>query len=210
MTKDRRDFDKEASAWDDNPVRARLGRDVGAAIVAQLPLNKEMHVLDFGCGTGLVSLRIAPLVATVTGADSSRGMLGVFQERAEKMGLDNVRTQWVDPDAAPVLTGHYNAIISSMTLHHVEDTLSLLRQFHDCLAPGGMLGLADLDSEGGEFHDDNTGVFHFGFDREALCGLFAEAGFSRMMAGAAAEVVKPDSTGKPRIFSIFLISGIRE
>ena len=178
-------------------------------MVAQVPLSGAMRVLDFGCGTGLVTLRLAPLVGAVTGADSSRGMLDVLEAKAARMGLDNVRTQWLDPDGDGALSGQYDVIVSTMTLHHIEAVEPLLAQFHRCLAPGGRLCIADLDLEGGRFHGDNTGVFHFGFDRETLCKAFVDAGFEEVDALTAATVLKPDEEGKVQPFSIFLISGRR-
>jgi hypothetical protein len=55
-----------------------------------------------------------------------------------------------------------------MALHHIEAIHPLLKRFHECLAEGGALCIADLDPEGGLFHSNNAGVYHFGFDREEL------------------------------------------
>ncbi len=56
---ERRDFDKEAAQWDANTFRVRLAQEVSAAMMRELKLNKDMTVLDFGCGTGLVTLAAA-------------------------------------------------------------------------------------------------------------------------------------------------------
>ncbi len=61
MTAEKRDFDKEAARWD-STGRIRLAEDIMVALTGQLPLDRSMHVLDFGCGTGLLALRLAPLV----------------------------------------------------------------------------------------------------------------------------------------------------
>ena len=55
-----------------------------------------------------------------------------------------------------------------MTLHHIPDVARLLAEFRNVLKPGGRLCIADLDSDGGRFHEDSTGVFHPGFDRAVL------------------------------------------
>ena len=209
MDEKKRDFDKEAATWDENPVRVKMAEDVGTAMVARVPLDSAMRVLDFGCGTGLVTLRLAPLVGMITGADTSRGMLDVFEAKAAAMGVDNVRTQWLDPDGDGALSGQYDVIVSCMTLHHIAAVEPLLAQCHRCLAPGGRLCIADLDTEDGRFHGDNTGVFHFGFDREALSKAFIGAGFEGVAAVTAATVMKPDEAGTAHPFSIFLISGRR-
>ena len=76
-----------------------------------------------------------------------------------------------------------------------------------CSSPGGRLCIADLDLEQGRFHTDNTGVFHFGFDREALCAALMQVGFHRVSVQTATHIVKPDSHQQPTSFSVFLISG---
>jgi 2-polyprenyl-3-methyl-5-hydroxy-6-metoxy-1,4-benzoquinol methylase len=209
MSEKKRDFDKEASTWDEHPVRVKLASDVCAALCANVPFDTAMNVLDFGCGTGLVTFQIAPLVGTITGADSSQGMLDVLAAKAARQGADNVQTLFFAPEGGDVLTGPYDAIVSSMTLHHVEHIAPLLGQFHACLAPGGWLCLADLDPDGGLFHADNTGVFHAGFERTALRAAFVEAGFEDVADTTAAEVVRPDAQGEMRRFSVFLMTGRR-
>jgi hypothetical protein len=64
-----------------------------------------------------------------------------------------------------------------------------------------------LDLDEGQFHDDNTGVFHFGFDRATLHKVFTDAGFDNVRDISAAEVVKPNINGEMRRFTVFLMIG---
>ncbi len=202
-----RDFDKAAATWDENPGRVKLAEDVARAITQQVVLTPEMDVLDFGCGTGLVTLRLAPLVRSITGVDTSQGMLDVLTGKALRQGLANVRTGHLNPGGA--VAGSYDVIVSSMAFHHVEHTDAILRQLFQAIKTPGTLCVADLDLDQGEFHDDPTGVFHFGFDRAVLRGLFQDVGFSQISDVTAAEVAKPTRTGGLRRFSIFLMIGRR-
>lgn len=207
MTTAKRDFDAEAAKWDEKPARVQLAGKVAEAIIGQVQLTPAMRVMDFGCGTGLLSEKLQPLVGSITGVDSSAGMLEVFKAKIARDGQTNIQTLLIDPDKDEALTGSYDLIVSSMTLHHIREPKVLLRQLHAVLAPGGVLAIADLDLDGGRFHDDNTGVFHFGFDRAALRDLFAETGFIDVRASTASEMVKPAPDGSTRAFSVFLISG---
>lgn len=210
MSNEKRDFDKEAAAWDENPARVKLADDVFAAIVRQASPDAGMTALDFGCGTGLLTLRLAPRVRSVVGVDSSQGMLDVLAAKVAREKLTNVRTLPLDLDKGDRLPGPCDLIVSNMTLHHIERIDSLLRQFHEALSPSGRLCLADLDSEGGQFHSDNQGVFHLGFDRAVLRQAFADAGFERIQDTTAAEVTKPGRDGKLRSFSIFLMNAVKK
>ena len=206
-TKKWRDFDKEAAAWDENPGRVKLAAGVAAAIIREARPAKDMDALDFGCGTGLVTLGVQPWVRTITGADSSRGMLSVLEGKVKQQGLGNVKTQLVDFEHGGGVEGKFHLILSSMTMHHVKDTAALFAKWHELLLPGGLVAAADLDAEDGSFHGDNTGVFHLGFDRETLKKLLTDAGFRDVRAVTASTMAK-DIPGKgKREFPVFLLLG---
>jgi 2-polyprenyl-3-methyl-5-hydroxy-6-metoxy-1,4-benzoquinol methylase len=197
MTAQRRDFDKLAASWDENPARVELANDLFTTIASRVPLTPQMDVLDYGCGTGLVSLQIAPSVRSLTGADGSREMLHACDAKATQLGLANVILHHLEDGAADGLERSYGMIVSTMTLHHIEEPALLLQRFAQLLVPGGWLCLADLDPDGGKFHEDSTGVFHNGFDRDALRTTLAKAGFGEIEVSTAAEV---------RGFSVFLFT----
>ena len=204
---EKRDFDKEAASWDENPVRARMAEEIVRAISEKIALTPEMDIMDFGCGTGLLALRLQPLVHSVTGVDSSKGMLDIFNTKIARLKLSNVKTMLVDLEKGDVLTGNYDLVVSNMTLHHIREIVPLFAQLHKVTAPGGHLCISDLDLDGWKFHEDNTGVFHFGFDRAALRKVFEESGFDDVLDTTATEVVKPGSDGVMRRFTIFLMTG---
>lgn len=202
---EKKDFNKEAAQWDANPGRVKLANEVADAIIREAAPENNMDALDFGCGTGLVTLRLQPLVRTIIGADSSPGMLGVLEGKIRTQGLKNVETRFVDFDKGDLIEGRFNLLVSSMTLHHVPDTARLFKQWHDLLLPGGLLCFADLDAEDGSFHGDNTGVFHLGFDRNHLKKLLLAAGF-RDIRGTTATTMMRDIEGiGEKAFPVFLI-----
>jgi len=202
---EKKDFDKEAAQWDANPGRVKLANEVADAIIRESAPARDMDVLDFGCGTGLVTLRLQPLVRTILGVDSSRGMLGVLEGKIRAQGIANARTRFVDFEKGGRIEGRFHLLVSSMTLHHVPDTAGLFKQWHELLLPGGLLCCADLDAEDGSFHSDDTGVFHTGFDREHLKKLLLSAGFHDIRDTTATTMIK-DVEGKgEKEFSVFLI-----
>lgn len=207
MDKEKRDFDSAAASWDENPNRVKLAQDVATAIQERITITTSMNVADFGCGTGLLSLQLQPLVRSLTGIDSSHGMLDIFKEKIGVLKLANAHTLLVDIDKGDALTGRYDLVVSNMTLHHIKDVPSLLQQLYAVVAPGGTLCITDLDQEGGLFHEDNTGVFHFGFDRKELSEAFLTLGFTDVRASTATEIVKPAKSGENRKFTVFLITG---
>jgi tRNA (cmo5U34)-methyltransferase len=200
-----RNFDKEAANWDAEPRRVKLARDIVESIKSEVKLESEMDILDFGCGTGLVGMLLRPLVRSLTCVDNSQGMLDVLKGKVAQAGIDGVTTRLVDVSKGGALTGSYDCIVSAMALHHIEDIAGLTRQFYQALREGGCVCIADLETEQGKFHEDHAGVFHHGFEREQLSGIFAEAGFADIRFRRAAEVEKP--SGK---FPVFLMIGSKK
>jgi cyclopropane fatty-acyl-phospholipid synthase-like methyltransferase len=184
-----------------------MANEIGQAMVGAIFFDKNMEVLDFGCGTGLITLRLQPLVKSITGLDTSRGMLEVLQAKIQSNNLANVKIQFLDLEKGEEPVGSFDAIVSSMAFHHVPDSLTLFRRFNSLLNPRGILAIADLDPDGGQFHEDHTGVFHNGFDRALLKELFEKAGFIEVSVQTATEVVKKSADGQTRTFSIFLLTG---
>jgi ubiquinone/menaquinone biosynthesis C-methylase UbiE len=206
MQEAKKDFDKEAAQWDANPGRVKLAADVADAVIRAAAPSRHMDVLDFGCGTGLVTLRLQALVRSITAADSSQGMLDVLQEKIRNLGLNNVSTRFVDFEKGGRLEGTFHLVVSSMTLHHVPGTAALFREWRDLLVPGGMLCVADLDAEDGSFHGDNTGVFHKGFDREHLKRLLHVTGFHDIRDITATTMMREIEGKGTRGFPVFLIT----
>ncbi|MBN2685362.1 MAG: class I SAM-dependent methyltransferase [Pontiellaceae bacterium] len=199
-------FDQAAEEWDSFEPRVKLIRAISERMFERVPLNAEMDVLDFGCGTGLLSLRVADQVKSLTGLDTSLGMLKTFEQKAQQMGLQNTRTQWLDLTQKIEIPEKYDLIVSSMVFHHVKDLNTTLALLHDALKPGGRLCIADLDLDGGLFHEEAADVFHDGFDRAAFAAALKTVGFSAVELTDATSITKPVGE-ELRTFSIFLATG---
>jgi ubiquinone/menaquinone biosynthesis C-methylase UbiE len=205
----KRDFDADAATWDQNQDRLHMALGVADAMAEHLRPAGEEVVLDYGTGTGVIGLRLAPHVKEVLCADSSRGMLDVLDGKIRSSGRSNARTMLLDLEhrAAEVKLPPLDLVVSSMAMHHITDTAVLLRSFFGFLAPGGRIALADLDTEPGDFHADNTGVEHFGFDRAELERLATSAGFTDVATSTAYTMKKTTAAGIEREFPIFLLTG---
>jgi ubiquinone/menaquinone biosynthesis C-methylase UbiE len=160
-------FDKAAATWDDNPARRAISLAVAAAIREAIPLSKRMLVLDYGCGTGLLSFLLASDVGGVLAADSSDGMLEQVRKKITELGVKNVRVMRFDVTTDENVTSRHDAVVSAMTMHHIADVHGALRGLASMLNPGGWLAVADLCTEDGSFHSDRS-VPHNGFEPEEL------------------------------------------
>ena len=202
-------FDRAAADWDDQPRRVQLVKATGAAILHEVQLSKTMGVLDYGCGTGLLGLYLLPHVRSVAGADSSLGMLDVLNKKITEGGLNDMRAIRLDLENDPVPEDRFDLIVVGMAMHHIANVDKVLMAFHTMLRPGGILCIADLDTEPGTFHPASNPVPHHGFDRGQLKTRLAGHGFVETTDVTAATFSKPVEAGGEQEFSIFLVTARR-
>jgi len=191
-------FAHKSKSWDMNSKRVQNAKGIAEHIIENIKLEPSMKVMDFGAGTGLLSYFIAPYVETIVALDNSPSMLEVFKEKAEEF---ECKTEVLELDLSQDdLDEKFNGIISSMTIHHLEDTKALFEKFYNMLEKNGFIALADLDTEDSSFHSDNTGVFHYGFKRATLEDIAKEVGFKNIRFELASTIKKPHAD-----FSVFLM-----
>lgn len=200
-------FDQSAATWDTEPRRIELMRAVGAAILREAQPARGMDILDYGCGTGLVGLFLLPYVRSVTGADSSPGMLDVLNRKIRDGQIEGMQAIRLDLEHDLVPPSGYHMVVSSMVMHHVANLDRVLHGFYEMLKPGGILCLADLDTEPGNFHAPEAAesVHHHGFDRTELKAQLGRLGFTDTRDVTAHAMRKPIEGGQEREFPVFLI-----
>ncbi len=205
---DAQHFDSKARQWDENPVFQERANKIAAAIAAAVPLDSTMCALDYGSGTGMLSFPLQPRLGHITLKDTSPGMLAVAAEKIAAWDIANMTTRLMDLTAAALPDERYDLIYSSMTLHHIPDTATILNVFRNLLNPGGWLCIADLDQEDGSFHGIEVDVHH-GFARQSLAELARSAGFSpaRFETVFSIEKEKPEGT---RAYPVFLMIARRD
>lgn len=193
----------------DQPHAVKRAHAVARAIRRQVPLDLKMEVMDLGAGTGLVALALWPYVYCIRAVDSSSEMLSVLRRKVNELGISNVKTLCCNFESEPLPDAKWDLIYSVVTFHHIADVEALLRTLRGMLKPGGVLAVADLDTEDGDFHPDNTGIHHFGFDRAEMRRRFRQMGFNGVKVSTAHRVSKEIASGETKKFSVFLITGAR-
>lgn len=192
-------FAEKAAVYEQDSRRVDNVNNIANAIIERVRLDKGMHLMDFGSGTGLLLEGVAPHVAKITAVDVSKAM---NQQLAAKRGKLGCELEMLELDLTTAdLDRQFDGIISSMTMHHVKDIPAMFGKFHRLVKSGGFIAISDLDSEDGSFHTEDTGVHHHGFDREKFAEAARSAGFKDVTVATASIMHKPQGA-----FPVFLLT----
>lgn len=83
------------------------------------------NALDFGCGTGRLSLALSPHCKQVTGLDISPAMIAEAKLNKKAKGIENVNFKLID-SKPPFLDESYDYIHSAMVFQHIHPKDGLL------------------------------------------------------------------------------------
>ncbi|EKD31126.1 MAG: methyltransferase type 12 [uncultured bacterium] len=159
-------FKHKAEEWD-SPMKLEMAGKFVDQVLKNVNLNKEHKVLDFGCGTGLVGMEVAPLVKSTVFLDNSASMVDVllkkFENASEEQAFSPERATVILGDIYKYHTKDIDVVFSLMALHHVEDIQATFEHISaNILKPGGLMVIGDLKEEDGTFHGEES-VAHNGF-----------------------------------------------
>ena len=131
-----------------------------AATLVEMTIPEGARILDLGCGTGILSefiLSRSPS-AEMTLLDQSAEMLDVAQTRLQKYSITAVQGSF--DEALPA--GPFDAIISSLAIHHLSDEKKA-RLFHrvsEALVSDGIFINADQVAGPTPWHTDVYRAIH--------------------------------------------------
>ena len=163
-------FIYRAAKWD-TPQKQEMASLFVAEMKKNTNFTKTMDVMDFGCGTGLVGLQIAPFVRNVTMLDTSANMLEELGKKLKHNNAPNHNIKVVKGDFTTINQEEpgkqFDVIFSLMALHHIDKIDELLKELQSNIKSGGLLIIGDLKEEDGSFHGGDK-VAHNGFDIPTL------------------------------------------
>lgn len=155
-TNTRRWFNKWSNKYDQTLGRIGFHRGLLHLVVQSSGVKKGERVLDIGCGTGLLSLKfLQKKDCLVTGIDSSKEMMAIFQDKISRLALDKrVRCRLMDAVSLEFQDNTFDVAVSSVVLHHLQEKLKPLQKIYRILKPGGrfIIGEVDMDTTGS--HND--------------------------------------------------------
>ena len=101
-------------------------------------LGPEDRVLEFACGTGIVTLEVAPHVSHVRAIDIAPEMAARAAAKAEAAGLANVEVTNTDLFDPCLAEGSFDGVLAFNVLCYVEQPQQVLARIRALLRPGGI------------------------------------------------------------------------
>jgi arsenite methyltransferase len=133
----------------ENRAKHPFFRGVIADYIGALDLQPIAHVIEIGCGTGIVSRRLAAAPGfrgTIVATDMSSYLIEIAQRHAQAEGVD-ARITFEVSGAANLRAenGACDLVIAHTLLSHASDPVAILAESARVLRPGGQLLIFDRD-----------------------------------------------------------------
>lgn len=172
------DWDEFADGWDDAVGTQIYAEGAYRSLLDTLDARRltpaGMRVLDFGCGTGLLTEFLVGRVASVDGVDTSPEMRRVFSSKTDARGWKDVEVHAEVPD------GEFDLIVCSSVLAFVDDYAGAVRRLAGSLAPGGLFVQWD-------WARDEEQPAEGGLEPDEICDALGRAGLIDVEVGVGFE-----------------------
>ena len=140
------DFDHWAPTYDQSLLQRlffdRVHARVVRAVSSLVRGAAAPHVVDVGCGTGRLLVRLSEALpaALLTGVDASAAMIAVASAKPE---LSGVSLLVGSASSLPLGDASCDVVVSTISFHHWDDQAAGLRDVARVLRPGGHVLLVD-------------------------------------------------------------------
>lgn len=174
------DWDEYAASWEQDEATLAFANNVFDQLNKLIALEGK-HVLDFGCGTGLLSQWMSPVAKDIVSLDSSEAMI----EELDKKELVNVEPV-VDHLTRGLVAQHpafrkqFDLVVASSVCGYIANLDEVTQIIYSLLDKGGLFVhwdwlVADDDPE-------------FGLSKQDVVDTLTKAGFAEVEAVQAFEI----------------------
>jgi ubiquinone/menaquinone biosynthesis C-methylase UbiE len=137
---------ERARTYDENMLKFRNYTKEAEYLIELLSINQNHAIIDFGCGTGALTMELARKCREVYAIDVSQPMLTILQEKADKERISNI--EYIN--AGYLTYEHQDApvdiIVTKAAFHHLPDFWKViaLSRMNGMLKENGKLFLSDV------------------------------------------------------------------
>ncbi len=192
-------WDSYADDWDDDEG-ARAYSHAAFVHLTRVCAERSVslagaRICDFGCGTGLLTEKLAPVCAAVLAIDTSEQMIDRLRRKVERLSLTNVRTttqavEQVVGNAPTLVADPFDLIVCSSVCAFLDDYPDTVNTLTQLLRPGGLFVQWDWEL-------DPRAEEPFGLTREHVRATLLSSGLEVVQVTTAFDVSIGDKTVRP-------------
>ncbi len=187
-------FDSVAQNWDANQIHHHRTEAIAAEIRKLLPKKEDLTAMEFGAGTGLLSIALKEEFSEIMLMDNSLQMVCVTIEKLAEDDIFHLKPYFFDLEKNIYSAKNYDVIFSQMAMHHTINVEDIIAKFYNILNNNGLLIIADLYTEDGTFHDREFSG-HLGFEPRKLAEMATLSGFTNIKYHQCYVIEKQTDTG---------------
>ncbi|KAB8295098.1 hypothetical protein EYC80_007036 [Monilinia laxa] len=128
-----------------------------------------VKLLDYACGTGLITRALLPTITRSIGIDLSSSMVDQYNARASNQGLSpnemiayqgNLLSSTSDPKLEKEDLYEFDIAVVGLGFHHFDNSALAARKLGERLKKGGILAVVDFESHDGYGNPHGHGHGH--------------------------------------------------
>jgi len=130
-------WDKIAERYSKRPIADEAAYQKKLQVTREY-FQRDMEVLEFGCGTGSTAIIHAPYVKHIHAIDISSKMIEIAKEKADANHVGNVTFERSSIDEFSVPDQTLDAVLGLSILHLLDNKEGVIAKVHKMLKPGGI------------------------------------------------------------------------
>lgn len=200
------DFNQLTSTQDED-IRVKRAQAVSIEIESYIG-HGPLEVMEFGCGTGLISLNLKNKISEGLLVDSSSEKIKELEQKLNNRHISHLQT-YTGNILESDIDRQFDVIYSSMVMHHIKDFKSVIKKLVSYLKTNGKLIIVDLLPDNGDFHRNHSEFDgHHGFSINEMVEALEEAGLKEVNGRKFYSSYKPIEN-KKHPYSLFSVMGIK-
>lgn len=157
----------------DTPERIQIAEVSANAIREYLVDAKSKNAIDFGCGTGLVGMKLINDFKSILFLDTSQNMIQQVKQKISQSDIQNADILCFDFEKDSLAELQADYIFMVQVLLHISDVELILSRLYEVLKEGGHLIIVDFDKNKNIVSD----MVHNGFDQKGLTDIMSRVGY---------------------------------
>ena len=119
-------------------IRQREEEQIRAFLLKYFDLQKQGHLMEWGCGSGIFTIFMAQAGFRIRAVDISPAMLEQLDAKLEANQISNVETDQSDVETIPVPTPKLRGLYAIGLLEYAKDPAALVGRIPQFIQPGGI------------------------------------------------------------------------